>query len=239
MKFKGLLFLLAVISAFFLFPSSVQATAATLSCAPPNGTFNIGETIAVDFSVDTRTYGAFGADLVITYDAALLTAVDTQVTAVTTTTKWTTAPTTNQIDGTLGKIRLDFGSAQASFSGSTVIARTSFKAKQAGSAQLQYTFFQQYDDTTPGVAKVWGKKDGTNLSNILTDVTNCIYVISSPTTPTPTTSSSGPTSPPATSAPVVSELPRSGTFETTLVFIVVALMTLGIGIMIPVFSKKD
>ncbi len=235
MKFKILLSSSVIILALFISPTSAWATKASLSCTPANGTYNVGDTINVSYVLDTRTFQAFGSDLYITYDAGMLEATGTQSTIVTTDTKWTTNPVSNTVDSSLGKIHLDYGNSQAAYTGSSTIGSISFRAKQAGQAEFKYTFFQQYDDTTPGVAKVWGKKDGTTLSNILTDVTNCIYVISTAVTSTP-----GPTSPPAaTSAPVVSELPRSGSTETTMALVLFAFFIMGLGLVIPAFNLKN
>lgn len=232
MKFIALLFvgLLATLSLFF--PTSVWATASSLSCSPSVGNFNIGDQVTVDYLLNTRSFQAFGADLNITYDASILEATTAVSTAVATPSGWTTT-VANTVDSTLGKIHLDFGNTQAAFTGSGTIGRITFKTKKAGQAEFKYTFFQQYDDTTPGVAKVWGKKDGTNLSNILTDVTNCIYVVSGPITNTP-----APTSPPGTPQPTVTELPRAGTTETTFALLVFATLLLTIGGIIPVFVLR-
>ncbi len=236
MKSKILLFISVFITALFVSPASAWATKASLSCTPANGTYNVGDTINVSYILDTRTFQSFGADLYMTYDAGMLGAVGTQSTVVNTDTKWTT-PVTNTVDSSLGKIHLDYGNAQAAYTGSSTIGSISFTAKQPGQAEFKYTFFQQYDDTTPGVAKVWGKKDGTNLSNILTDVTNCIYVISAAVTSTPAPTS--PASPSVTPVPAVNELPRSGTAETTLTLVVFAFLILGLGLAIPAINLKN
>lgn len=233
MKSKTLLFLSVIFTALFISPTSAWATKASLSCSPASGTYNVGDTFNVNYILDTRTFQAFGSDLFITYDAGMLEVVGTQSTVSSTDTKWT-APVTNSIDASLGKIHLDYGNTQAAYTGTSTIGSISFKAKQAGQAEFKYTFFQQYDDTTPGVAKVWGKKDGTNLSNILTDVTNCIYVISVSVANTPV-----PTSVPSTPVPVVSELPRSGSMETTIALLVFAFSVLGLGLAIPALNLKN
>lgn len=237
--------ILALISVFSLsFPSSVWATRASLSCVPATGTFNIGDTFTVDYVLDTRSFQAFGADLQIKFDPSILEPTINQSTIVSTSTNWSTA-TTNTAD-TSGNIHLDFGNTQAVFTGSATVGKITFKTKQAGQAQFQYTFFQQYDDTTPGVAKIWGKKDDTNLSNILTDVTSCVYIVSSPTTPTPqgpTNTPGGPTSTPytpsGTSGPTVSELPRTGSTETTFALLFFAILILSIGIAIPALGFRN
>lgn len=232
MKFIALLFVGLLASLSLFFPTSVWATASSLSCSPSVGNYNIGDQITVDYVLDTRNFQAFGADLNITYDSTVLEATTAQSTVVSTSSGWSSA-ITNTVDSALGKIHLDFGNAQTASSGSGTLGRITFRTKKAGQAKFEYTFFQQYDNTTPGVAKVWGKKDGTNLSNILTDVTNCIYVVSGPITTTP-----APTSPPGTPVPTVSELPRAGTTETTIMLLAFATLLLTIGGVIPVFILR-
>lgn len=232
-----LVFLLTWALALSAGKSEVFATQASLSCSPATGTFNVGETINVDYVLNTRSFSAYGVDINATYENTVLEAIGTQSTPETSSTKWTT-PSVNAIDASLGKIHLDYGNSQAAFTGTATIGRISFKAKASGQAQFQYMFFQQYDDTTPGVAKVWGKKDGVNLSNILTDVTSCVYVVNqvapTPTTGVGPTSPAGPTSPPP--QPTVSELPRAGGEKLTLTLLPVAFLLLIAGVVIPAKS---
>lgn len=186
---KKLIILLLLSVGSLIIPQPVLATEASARCAPTTGTYTVGQTFTVDYTLDTRGFPVYGADIEATYDQGILEAVGTTSTPVTTSTNWT-APTTNKIDissGKTGKISLDYGKAQAVYTGTGSVGQVQFKAKAAGQATFAYTFFQQYDDTTPGVIKVWGKKDSTNITNILTDVNNCIYVITeAETPPTPT-----------------------------------------------------
>lgn len=232
---KAVGIIVAFILTLFLFPTgAVYATRASLLCEPATGTYNIGDTITVNYKLDTRSFPTYGADVVATFTSSVLEAQGTQSTASTTDTKWT-APTTNTIDASLGKIRLDYGKNQASYSGTTTIGQGTFKAKAAGQAQFNFVFFQQYDNTTidGGAAKVWGiMSPGAAVTNILTDVTNCIYVIGS-----------APTSPPGTPAPttpVVTALPRSGGGETTMSLLILAAIFISGGLIFPlyVFSRR-
>lgn len=226
---------IALLVGLFVFPKGVAfATRASLLCEPASGTYNIGDTITINYKLDTRTFPVYGADVVATYTPSVLEAQGTQSTAGTTDTHWT-APTTNTIDAALGKIRLDYGKAQATYTGTTTIGQATFKAKAAGQAQFNFVFFQQYDDTTidGGAAKVWGKKtDGAAITNILTDVTNCIYVIGQ----------AGPTSTPGPSVPVpsVTTLPRSGSGEVTMSLLILAAIFITGGLIFPlfVFSRR-
>lgn len=219
---------LTLILTLFLVPKgAVYATRASLLCEPASGTYNVGDTITINYKLDTRSFPTYGADVVATFTSAVLEAQGAQSTASTTDTKWT-APTTNTIDASLGKIRLDYGKSQASYSGTTTIGQTTFKAKSAGQAQFNFVFFQQYDDTTidGGAAKVWGiKTEGGAVSNILTDVTNCIYVIGQ----------AGPTSTPGPTTPVVTALPRSGSGEVTMALLALAAIFVAGGLIFPLY----
>lgn len=234
MKILGIL--TAIVIALFIFPKDlVYATRASLLCTPGSGTYNVGDTITINYTLDTRSFPTNGADIVATYTPSVLDLVGTQSTPSTTDTKWS-APVTNTVDSSLGKIRLDFGKSQPAFTGSSTIGQIAFKAKAAGQAQFNFIFFQQYDDTTidGGAAKVWGiKTQGGSVSNILTDVTNCLYVISQ----------AGPTSPPSTpgpTIPVVTTLPRSGNGEVTISFLILSIIFITGGLIFPlyVFSRK-
>lgn len=224
--------LTSLLIALFLFPRGVVlATRASLLCEPGSGTYNIGDTITVSYKLDTRSFPTYGTDVVATYTPSVLDAVGTQSTPGTTDTKWT-APVTNTIDASLGKIRLDFGKTQASYSGTTTIGQATFRAKAAGQAQFNFTFFQQYDNTTidGGASKVWGiMSAGAAVSNILTDVTNCIYVIAG----------AGPTSPPSTPGPTtppVTSLPRSGSGEVTVALLALASIFIAGGLFLPLYA---
>lgn len=237
---RALLVLIFMLVGMTILTKDVFATSSNLRCVPSTGTFKVGDTFNVDYALDTRSFPVFGADVVATFDSGIIEATTGQSSALLDVTHWT-APTTNTIDSSLGKIRLDFGNAQSSFTGNTVLGRAMFRAKAPGQAQFNFTFFQQYDDTTPGVAKVWGKRDGTNLSNILTDVNNCIYVVeaATPTTPpaAPTTPPSQPTSAAAPTA-VVTELPRAGRMEDTIGLLLLSMLFLGVGGILPVFAFR-
>lgn len=217
-----------LIIAFFIIPKgAVYATRASLLCTPGSGTYNIGDTITVNYVLDTRSFPTYGADIVATYTPNVLDLVGTASTASTTDTKWS-APTTNTVDTSLGKIRMDYGQSQPAFTGNSTIGQITFKAKAAGQAQFNFVFFQQYDNTTiaGGAAKVWGiMSQGAAVSNILTDVTNCIYVIGA----------AGPTSTPGPTTPVVTALPRSGGGETTMSLLILAAIFITGGLIFPLY----
>ncbi|OGG27077.1 hypothetical protein A2960_02970 [Candidatus Gottesmanbacteria bacterium RIFCSPLOWO2_01_FULL_39_12b] len=234
---KIIVFILVLVSALIFSSSSVFATEASLKCTPSTATYKVGDTFTVDYNLDTRTFPVFGANVVATYDPSILQVVGTSSTPVTTSTQWGT-PVTNTIDSTLGKITLDYSNTQPSWTGSSSIGQVTFKTKTTGQAQFNFVFFQQYDDTTPGVAKVWSKKDGTNLSNILTDVNNCLYVISG-VTPSPTNAPPGPTATSQPTVPPVTELPRSGNTETTVSLLGLAGLFLIIGSVMPAIVLKS
>lgn len=231
--------------------SDAAAAASTLKCSPSTGTYKIGDTFTVDYILDTQNFEAFGADVVATYDPGILTASATTSTSVTSVTSWGN-PTQNIIDTSLGKIELYYGSSQPAYTGSTTIGKATFRAATAGQAQFNFTFFQQFDDTTPGVATVWGKKDGVNLSNILTDVNNCIYIVNASTstiTPSPTVASASPSATPtptSTSTPTatprvgslsVTELPRAGFVENSIFLLILAGVFMSIGAMLKSLNR--
>ena len=217
------------------------ATEASLKCSPATGTYKVGDTFSVSYDLDTRTFPVYGADLELTYDGTIIEPSSTQSTAAVSVTKWS-SPTTNTVNASSATISLDYGKTQPAYTGSTSLGSITFKAKAAGQAQIQYTFFQQYDDTTPGAAKIWGKKNGVDTTNILTDVNNCLYVVeaeaptTAPTVPaggsTPTI---GPTSAPS---PTISTIPPLGGEKTTISLIAMGILMLGGGIVIPLISKR-
>lgn len=225
---------------FLLYPARASAAVeSSLKCFPATGSFKVGDTVTLDYMLDTRSNQSLGATVVATYDPSLLEAISTQSSAVLTVTNWT-APVTNSVDTTLGKITLDYGNTQTPFSGNTSLGQIQFRAKAEGQAPFTFTFFQQFDDTTPAVSKVFGKRDGTNTSNILTDVNNCIYVIETGTsTPVGTISPTPPTAATVTiiSSPPVRELPRSGDFITTFQYIGSATFLISVGC-ISFFTRK-
>lgn len=225
-------FFLTLFLASFVFAGHVFATEASFKCTPATGNYKVGETFTVDYVLDTRTFPVFGAAAIATYDPSALEVVGTQSTPVTSSTSWG-QPTTNTVVPSSGKITLDYGNGQPSWTGNSSIGQITFKAKATGQAQFNWVFFQQYDDTTPGVAKVWSKKDGTNLSNILTDVNNCIYVIAG-TTPIPTQPPVA-TSAPRPTVPPVTELPKSGSQEITVSFLGIAGIFIVLGSLMPRF----
>lgn len=230
-KLLNILFIFFLTLVFFTPVFSVYATEASLRCTPTTGTYNVGETFTVDFTLDTRGFQIYGADVEANYDQGVIEAQGTTSTAITSVTGWGT-PILNTIDttsGKSGKISLDYGQSQPAFTGSTSIGQLTFKALAAGQAQFNYVFFQQYDNTTPGVAKAWGQRTPPTLSNVLTDVNNCIYVVAD-SNPVPTTA---PATPVPTSPPQVTQLPRMGVVENTIAIITFGFILLGIGIILP------
>lgn len=184
----------------FVVPDKAYATAAQLACSPSTSTVTVGSTITTDLILNTREYEVTGANAILTYTTGVLDANTASLVPITSVTNWT-APTKKLVDSTLGKIELDYGQSQTAFTESGTIGKVTFTAKQAGTANVSFVFFSEYDDTTTGVAKVWGEKTAGVTSNILTDVVNCIYTVTGGTNPTATPAPGVPTSPP---------LPRTG-----------------------------
>lgn len=215
--------------------SSIWATAATLKCTPANGTYPVGSEFTVDYTLDTRNFPVYGADIIASFTYGVIEATTAQSTPITTTTNWNT-PITNTVDNSLGRIQLDYGNNQAEFNGVTNVGNITFKTIKEGQVQFDFVFFQQYDDTTPGVAKVWGKKDQVNITNILTDVNNCIYVIEGTSVTTAPTLPPDSTLPPITEtaeSSIPTELPRAGNLETTLILATLGVIFILAGAFIP------
>jgi len=242
---RRLILLLFIFILFLTKATKTYATEASLTCQPTTGTYKVGDTFTVDYILNTRSFQIFGAVVVATYTTSVIEAVGSQSTPITTDTHWTN-PVTNTIDSTLGKIQLDYGSSQTAYTSTGSIGQVTFRAKAAGQAQFVYTFMQSKDNTTPGVAKAWGKPDGSTLENVLTDVNNCVYVIEaeavvtpSPTTtgPTPTTPTT-PTTPPSVPTATISVLPRTGSFETTAGLLGISGLFIAIGTLVPAFASR-
>ncbi len=221
------------------FTGKARATEASLKCSPATGTYKVGDTFSVSYDLDTRTFPAYGADLELTYDGTIIEPSSTQSTAAVAVTKWS-SPTTNTVNVSSATISLDYGKTQPAYTGSASLGSITFKAKAAGQAQIQYTFFQQYDDTTPGAAKVWGKKNLVDTTNILTDVNNCLYVVEAeaPTTAPTAPAGSTPTKVPSAPSPTISTIPPLGGEKTTISLIAMGILMLGGGIIWPLISKR-
>ena len=232
-------FILILIAFSFLKPAPVLAAASNLRCTPSTGTFKVGDTFTVEYALDTRSFETFGTDVVALFDTAVIEATTTESTAVTDVTGWG-QPSTNTVDNILGKITLEYGNSQPSYTGNTTIGKIVFKAIATGQAQFNFQFFQQYDDTTPGVAKVWGNNNSTNLTNILTDVNNCIYVIeesASAPTAAPTATSGTTVTVEPTQEPLPTQLPRAGSVTTTTSLLGFGFLLIAIGLFMPVASS--
>lgn len=233
---KLIVFVILLTGILFLNPEAVHAAASNLRCTPSTGTFKVGDTFTVEYALDTRSFETFGTDVVALFDTAVIEATTAESTAVTDVTGWG-QPSANTVDNILGKITLEYGNSQPSFTGNTTIGKIVFKAIATGQAQFNFQFFQQYDDTTPGVAKVWGNNNSTNLTNILTDVNNCIYVIEeSATAPTiaPTVAAGTTLTVEPTQEPLPTQLPRAGSATATTSLLGFGFFLIVIGFITPV-----
>ncbi len=153
----------------------------SLSCFPATGVIKKGDVVDVDIILDTKSgIPVYGADIWAKYDSSIFEALDSKSLPIVSTTNWH-QPQTNIVDKNLGEIHLDYGNDQKAFSGNTSIGRVQFKVLRESTSIFQFIFFQQYDNITSHVSRIWGKRDGVNLSNSLTDVTNCIYIHATPT----------------------------------------------------------
>src|SRR3972149_10050362 len=89
-----------------IIPTSAFATEAAFSCVPATGTYKVGDTITVDYNLNTRSFTTNGAAVVATFDPSVLSPIGTTSTPITSSTSWG-QPTTNSIDTSVGKITLD------------------------------------------------------------------------------------------------------------------------------------
>jgi len=234
------IFLCSLLIFLLVSVSKAYATQASLSCTPSTGTYNVGDTFTVDYILDTREFPVFGAVIEATFDPGIILPQAANSTPVKSVTSWTD-PVTNTVDNALGKISMDYGNTQASFTGNTSIGQLLFKAMAAGQTQFNYTYFQPYDDTTPVVAKVWAKVKGENLSNGLSDVYNCIYLVEASEVPTatPTLVSGVPTSTPEPGIPTPTPTPpRAGSAETTISLFALSFLLIGLGVAAPAIAGR-
>lgn len=208
---------LFIISILLILPSKVLATQAQLGCSPTSSTVSVGQTITTDIILNTRGYQIVGADPVLTYTTGVLDTSNSSVVPITTNTNWTN-PINKIVDTTLGKIEIDYGSSQSAYTASGSIGKITFTAKQPGSANVNFVFFQEYDTTSTGVSKAWGQRNPPTVSNVLTDVTNCAYTV---------------TGEASTPSAVPTVLPRTGNAEMTMVFIGIGGLLLFAGLVLP------
>lgn len=153
----------------------VNSNQASLQFQPATGTYNLNDFFYTDIKLDTRNKPVYGAKIIVTYDPSYYQTDKNAVVPITTDTKWG-SPDINFISR--GQIAIDFGKDQPAFTGNSTIVRITFKALKPGYVIMGFSFFQQYDNDTSNVTVVYGKRDGVNISNVLTDINNGIYVIS-------------------------------------------------------------
>lgn len=219
--------LILVLLFWGLKPGQALATDAQLACSPTTSTIAVGGSVTTDIILNTRNFQTYGANAILTYSSDLLSTSETDVVPVTTTTNWTSPSKT--VDQTLGKIEIDYGQDQSVFASTATIAKVTFTGIAPGTANINFTYFQEYDESS-GVAKVWGKKNPPTISNILTDVVNCAYTVTGETEPT-NTPPPGTTVNPTSVNPT--NLPRTGSGETTLVFMGIGAILIFLGLLFP------
>lgn len=211
-----------------LFKKSTFATQAQLACSPSTSTVSVGQTIVTDIILNANEYDVTGATVVMTYTPAIIQTSTSDLTSVTDTTGWS-EPTTSNVDTSVGKITLDYGSSQTAFTEETTIGKVTFTAKAAGTSQVSFVYFKEYDDETEGVAKVYGERTPGETTNILTDVVNCQYTVTgAASTPIPTSL------PGSTVAPTI--LPRTGGGDFSSIIFVGGAVLLGIGVFLTKFA---
>ncbi len=211
-----------IILILFLFPLSLikpvsAFAAATFTLSPATKTASIGENFEVSIILDTGGQATNGGKAVVSFDPLKFSVVDSNllVTGIQAGpgTVFTTTPTSNTADNTVGKITLDYGTSANTFNGNGVFGKFSLKALAITNSTL-VTFLNCSDGTLSCSIYV-----GTN--NVLGTTTGATYAITaagalgSTATPTPTLASQTATT---------SSLPVTGVVEDTILLLIFGMM---------------
>lgn len=216
--FRSLIFILTTF--YLILNTSTSAYAAvTFSLNPATQTMAVGNTVNVNIMLDTGGQSVTGGTAVLTYDPTKLSVLDASPSSVGTQISSGTIftnPLTNLADTVAGKITLDYGSPQSTFSGQGTFGTISFKALTSiSSTPVSFVL-----TGTRGTSAVYS-----GGANVLSAATNGSYTISlsgSAVTPTSTPSS----------------LPQSGAVENTIFLIVGSLIFIGSGLFLFKFSRS-
>lgn len=212
--------LLLITNYLFLFSFVSYAFAAvTFSLNPAAKTVGVGDSFDVKILLDTGGQQVSGGTAVLIYDPSKLSVLDANTSAVGTQISSGTIftnPLTNSTDAVAGKITLDYGSSQSTFSSQGTFGTISFKAlTQSSSTPVSFVL-----TGTSGTSAVYS-----GGVNVLSAATNGSYAISA--------SGNAVASP--TSTP--SSLPKSGAVENTIFMIVASLIFLSGGFFLFRFSR--
>lgn len=192
--------LLVLFTIYYLLSVPIAyAAGATFSLSPASGSHNIGSVFSVNVILNTGSNETSGADAILIYEPAKLSAQSITAGAI-----YDSYPI-KTINATAGKILISgiTSNASSSFSGNGTFATIAFKPLVSGTSTLRFDF-KANEPTDSNVAK-----KGTQGEDILTSVSNATYTITSGSV-TPTPGAGG--------AP-----PVSGVFEVTLAITLVGL----------------
>lgn len=176
-----------IFASLFVGMSRGQVLAAvTFSLSPATQQINNGSDFRVDIILDTGSSDAVGAAALINFDKDKLEGTNLEGGTI------FSQPLASSIDQTNGIIKLDYGTLQTAFKGSGTFGSITFKAKNTGTASVNFVFNPSATANSSLVASPDGK-------NILTAVNNGNYSLVSGggggATPTPTPTPSGSTGP--------------------------------------------
>jgi len=201
---KKIIFCLIFFGLFFLAAKSVLAIA-TFSLNPASGTINIEEATQVDIVLDTGGDLTGAISVILTFNAAKLSAGSSVTPGV------FALELVNTVDNTNGVIRFDAGTSTNQNGSNVTVATINFSGKTSGTAEVSFTQARavnaetnQYLETdSTGGSYTVAAGDGTGGGGGVTP------------TPTPT-----PT-PTSTPIPTVSpELPEAGDLGSTLFLLI-------------------
>lgn len=202
------LFLFILTTLYLILNSSTVALAAmTFSLNPAVKNLNVGDSFTVNIMLDTGGQAVTGGTAILTYDPVKLSVIDASSSQVGTQIGPGSVflnPLSNIADTVLGKITLDYGASQASFSGQGTFGMINLRAL-APSVGTPVTFV-----ITGGTSNSAVYSGG---ANVLSAATNGTYVIGAS----------------SSQASTASALPKSGRAEDTIFMIVASLIFLSGG----------
>lgn len=206
----------------FLFPLSLikpvsAFAAATFSLSPATKTASVGENFEVSIILDTASQAVNGGKAIVSFDPLKFSVVDSNLLVAGIQaglgTVFTTTPTTNTADNTLGKVTLDYGTSANTFTGNGVFGKFTLKALTA-TTSTPVTFLSESGGVACCAIYV-----GTN--NVVGTTTGGTYIVMAATgagTATPTLTAT--LSPTATT----SSLPVTGVVEDTILLLTFGIM---------------
>ncbi len=206
--FRLFLFILTIL--YLTLNSSTSAFAAvTFSLNPAAKNLSVGDSFSANIVLDTGGQAVTGATVVLTYDPSKLSVVDASSTQVGTQIGQGSVflnPLSNVVDTVLGKITLDYGASQSSFSGQGTLGTINLRAL-SNSIGTAISFV-----ITGGTSNSAVYSGG---ANVLSAATNGTYVIGTTTTSQVSTASA---------------LPQTGGVEDTIFMVVASMIFLSGGL---------